>query len=126
MSMSVSGLGLIVGFQRQAVTANNVANAQTPGYQAQRAELAATAGGGVRVAAVSRDTRPGPLVFDAILVGMTEAAAGRGLRGYLELSNVDLSREMVDQVLTKTQVTANARALRSQSDTFRTTLDLLG
>ena len=122
MSLSISASGMIAGFQRQAITANNVANAFTPGYQAQRVDLSPTAGGGVRVGAISRDSGPGPLMFDAILASLGEDA---GFRGYIEQSNVDLSREFVDQILTKAMVTANARAFSAQSATTRTVLDLL-
>lgn len=126
MSLSVSASGLIAGFQRQAVTANNVANSRTPNYQAQRVELTPSTGGGVRVSGVFRDTRPGPLVFDAILVSQAFENGDPRLRGYLEQSNVDLSREFVDQILTKAMITANARAFTAQSESYRTVLDLLG
>jgi len=126
LNLSISASGMIAGFQRQAATANNVANMRTPDYQAQRVDLTASAGGGVRVAGVTRDTRPGPLVFDEILASMADGAAGNGLRGYIQQSNVDLSKEFVDQILTKAMVTANARAFGAQSASYRTVLDLLG
>lgn len=126
MSLSVSASGLIAGFQRQAATANNVANSRTPGYQAQRVELSPSAGGGVRASSVTRDTRPGPPVFDEVLAAAALENGGNGPKGYTQQSNVDLSKEFVDQILTKAMVTANARALTAQSDSIRTVLNLLG
>jgi flagellar basal body rod protein FlgG len=126
LNLSISASGMIAGFQRQAASANNVANMRTPNYQSQRVELSAGPGGGVRVSGVTRDTRPGPLVFDDILASLPDPGGNARLRGYIEQSNVDLSREFVDQILTKAMVTANARAFSAQSDSYRTVLNLLG
>ncbi|MBI1774882.1 MAG: hypothetical protein HYR63_05995 [Proteobacteria bacterium] len=79
--MTVNGLfgalqnavsGLNAAGTRTAVTANNVANAQTPGYSREIANLASQAGGGVQVASVTRAGDPFqlPLVLTA-----TSAAA---------------------------------------------------
>jgi flagellar basal body rod protein FlgG len=125
VNLNTTASALIVGFQRQAVTASNVANSRTPGYQARRVDLVATPGGGVGVGGIARDTRPGPVAFDAILASLELEEGAPGYRGYLEQSNVDLTREFVDQIVTKGMVTANARVLRAQSASYRIALDLL-
>ena len=81
------------------VTANNIANVSTEGFDARRAELRA------------QEPRAGVAV-DAITTG----PAGSG---------VDLATEMVGVITAKHTYDANARALRSQADTERTLLDVL-
>lgn len=59
--LNTSVSGILAATRRNEVTANNVANLRTPGFQSQRAELNADANGGVRVASTSRDTASGSL-----------------------------------------------------------------
>jgi len=57
----ISASGIAAAQQRQAITANNVANLRTPGYRSVRAELLSQANGGVTVGATSRLDARGPL-----------------------------------------------------------------
>jgi flagellar basal-body rod protein FlgG len=57
----ISASGIAAAQQRQAITANNVANLRTPGYRSVRAELLSQAGGGVSLGAASRLEARGPL-----------------------------------------------------------------
>ncbi|HET6248272.1 MAG TPA: flagellar basal body protein [Tepidisphaeraceae bacterium] len=77
------------------VTANNVANLDTPGYQAQRADLVDLSPAGVAVSGISRDQTPGPVQSD-------------GTQG----SNVDLATEMVNLTRGQLLYSANAAVLR--------------
>jgi len=49
--------------RRLDISANNVANALTPGFKARRADQVDMRTGGTRVAATSRDNSPGPLIL---------------------------------------------------------------
>jgi flagellar hook protein FlgE len=73
------------------VAANNIANADTPGYKASRADLVELSTDGVGVAGISKDPAPGPLQPD-------------GKEG----SNVDLAGESIN--LTRAQILYSANA----------------
>ena len=96
--MNVFGIALS-GMQAAAAqlnaTADNVANLETPGYQAQRVDLVDLSTGGVAVSGISRDTNPGPAEPD-------------GQEG----SNVDLATEMMNLTRSKLLYSANAAVLR--------------
>ena len=90
------------------VAANNIANADTPGYKAQRADLVDLSSGGVAVAGISQDATPGPIQPD-------------GKEG----SNVDLARESIN--LTRSQIlySANAALLKVGDRMTGTLLDMM-
>jgi flagellar basal-body rod protein FlgG len=71
-SSAVSGIEAAV--LRQDVTANNVANINTPGFMRSRVNQVERAGGGTAVASITRDTRPGPSI-------VTERPTDIGVRG---------------------------------------------
>ena len=77
------------------VTAQNIANSDTPGYQAERVDLVDLSTGGVATAGISKDPRPGPISPD-------------GTRG----SNVDLGSEMLSLTRAKLLYSANAAVLK--------------
>ncbi|MBZ4648785.1 MAG: protein of unknown function domain protein [Desulfomicrobiaceae bacterium] len=105
---AISALGI-----SQAVTANDVANMNTPGYRAKEARLESGPGDqGVRVAEIREDTSAGPLVpgpEDTLVEG----------------SNVDLATEMVQMVQDEAAYAANAAAIRTQADMNGALLDTL-
>ena len=73
------------------VTANNVANVSTPEFQASRARFEDGPGGqGVRISHLDVDHSPGPYQLETMPGGLE----------YVEGSNVDIGREMVDLILT--------------------------
>lgn len=109
--IAASVSGMLNALRRTAVTANNIANVQTPGYRAARAENIEQADGGVRIGAITRDESPGPLLLD-------ETA-----NGFREGSNVDLTTENVNLLLNRRQFEANAAALRAQDDALSDLLD---
>ncbi len=115
MPNSSASLSALRAFATQLqVTANNIANFRTPGYKAQRVTMTTSPSGGVS-ATVSTDLTPG------ITMPQVEGSPD----GEQEMSNVDLAREMVNLILSKTSYQANARALRSVEDTTGKLLDII-
>lgn len=86
--------GMTTATSRLAVAANNVANAQTPDYQAKRVDLEERAEGGVRISQI-------------------RAEEGGAVPGQ---SNVDLATEMTGMVSTAAQMKANAQMLRTEEE----------
>ena len=76
VNFSVAVSALRAAFQRQANTANNIANVATPGFKSRRVHLQDTLGGGVEVAAVERNLTQGPLSPSGRPLDM--AVSGRG------------------------------------------------
>lgn len=95
MNIGASLSGLFAAQTRFDVAANDVANANTPGYRESRTELAET-GDGVQVSAI---TRPG----DA-----TGAPAAPDAP-----SDVSLAEEMTELIVARHTYGANAQMLRS-------------
>ncbi len=90
------------------VTANNVANVNTDGFQASRANLeSGPEGDGVRVSSITTDTTPGAM-FE-----------GR------ETSNVDTASEMVGMITTENAYAANAAVIHAGDQTTGYLLDML-
>jgi flagellar basal-body rod protein FlgC len=90
------------------VTANNIANVNTDGFQASRANLETGPGGeGVRVSSLTKDTSSGSIF------------QGR------ETSNVDTAREMVGLMTTENAYAANAAVIRADDQTTGYLLDML-
>jgi len=108
----------------QAVTADNVANVNTDGYQSARVTLETGQGGyGVAVQEITRDQTPGPLHFEDIPV---ETADGRteGEWTAVEGSNVDLSTQMVNMIIDKNAYAANLASIRTQDELIGSILNM--
>ena len=100
--MAVSGLR--AASAGLALQADNVANQQTAGFKAKRAELVAEASGGVRVSGVSTDpTSAGP-----------------------DASNVDPTAEAVAGLGYDFMYRANLKVLQTQDELAKATLELKG
>ncbi|NTW86657.1 MAG: hypothetical protein HGB30_10895 [Holophagaceae bacterium] len=105
--MDVVGIalsGLRAASAGLTVQASNVANQQSDGFKAKRADLVAEASGGVRVSGIIEDPTP----------------AGPGA------SNVDLATEAVQGMSLEVMYKANLAVLRTQSELDKVTLDLRG
>jgi flagellar basal-body rod protein FlgC len=85
-----------------AVTANNVANANTAGYKAKRLDQETTPDGGVRPSVVQESQEP--------------ASAGT--------SNVDLAAEAVNLKVDKTTYDANLQFMQIQSSMLGLAMDM--
>ena len=88
-ALSASASGLQAQAQRLRHVAENVANADTPGYHRKIAVFSTTPEGGVRVPAVQLDPTPVTRLHDP---GHPLADAD----GYRDGSNVDLTMETAD------------------------------
>ncbi|MBI5518768.1 MAG: hypothetical protein HY916_01765 [Desulfovibrio sp.] len=111
------------------VTAHNVANMTTEGYQPLRAELADGPGGqGVHVAAVSR---AGGGLENAGTSATAPAGGdpGEGLRGVSSLlgmnNGVDVTREMVGLMQIERAYSANATMISAVEQTTGRVMDLI-
>ena len=123
MAISGAGMGaaasaLRANAFRVAVSANNVANINTDGFQASGVSTvdAGYVGGigrGTRVEATFRDTRPGAPV-PAPVPGLPPAAS----------SNTELAPEMTGQMAASLAYRANLAAFRAGDEMLRTLLDM--
>jgi flagellar basal-body rod protein FlgC len=117
MDLSIAASGMQNAAARQRITANNLANVNTPGFQAARGVNKPAQNGGVRLAGVVRDPSPGPAV---------PSSGPDAVDGFTEGSNVDITREQADNIVNPRQMEANASVLKTQDDMIGTALDLLG
>ncbi|MDL2210030.1 flagellar basal body protein [Desulfovibrio sp. OttesenSCG-928-O18] len=105
------------------VRANNIANMNTPEFEAQRVTL--TSGPqnqGVLVGSIYHDTTPGALVPGMV---MTNEGGREVLRpGYVEGSNTDIAREFVHMISTQRAYEANAAVVRTYDDVSGVLLDM--
>jgi flagellar basal body rod protein FlgG len=89
--------------QRHDLTAHDVANSTTPGFEQRRPHQTDMRPAGVRIAHVSRTPNPDP-----------------------RLSNTDLATEAAEQIQNKHTLAANARAARVQDRMVGEIIDLVG
>jgi flagellar basal-body rod protein FlgC len=104
--MSIAYSGMRAAQTRLGVTANNIANADTPGFKASRVDTVELSGGGVRTR-VTVDNSAG-------------AANPDGSEG----SNVDIAAEQVAMVRNETYYTANATVVKVANRMLGTLLDI--
>jgi flagellar basal-body rod protein FlgC len=101
MSMDISASALNAFQTRQNVTANNIANMNTPGFSPDRVDMQEDANGGVR-ASVRQTSQPEP-------------DAGSNPAMEAQTSGTDLTQEMVDMIATENAYDANAVTLAGQA-----------
>jgi flagellar hook protein FlgE len=111
-SINISLSGLRAAQDVLGVTAHNVANVQTPGFRALRADLAEVSTGGVRVSGIRETTAPGMPLPDGL--------SGAPLVG----SNVNLASEIAVQLVSLRAFQANAALVRSQDGLLAELLDI--
>ena len=110
-----------------AVSAGNIANLDTDGYQAQRVNLStAEDNQGVQVASVTRDTSPGSLRPEPLRMTSTGDSVdiSDAARNMVETSNVDLVRESVSMVEASRGFEANVAVIRTQDQMAGALLDM--
>ena len=113
LNSTVSALKAFV--TKLGVTADNIANVNTDGFKKNRAILHEGHNGAVRVE-ISRDNRPG-LRYDAV---------ENGEKVEKEMSNVDLTEEIPDLMMTKRAYQANLKTLKTQDEVLGSLLDTIG
>jgi flagellar basal body rod protein FlgG len=111
--ISASLSGMANALRRLGLTANNIANQQTPGYQALRAENVEVAEGGVAIGAIARNPTAGPPSLDSS--GAPDTGG----------SNVDPAVEQVNLLLSRRQFEANLTALKAQDEIIRSLLNVV-
>ena len=105
-TMSISLSGMQAASAMLNVTANNIANLNTPGFNPSRADLVELSGGGVGVTGTSFENNP-------------QTASST------QTSNVDLPTEMVNLKLSQTLYDANAMVLKTADQMTGTLLNVL-
>jgi flagellar hook protein FlgE len=108
-TMSVSISGMRAAANQMALSAHNVANAQTPGFRADRMTIQELPSGGVTTSAE-------PVAVGAPVISPSQT---------LPLSNVDLSLEVINQMLANQAFKANSTVLRSVNEETRDILRLV-
>ena len=116
LSMSLSTLnnalsGLQAAAAKMQVTANNVANARTDGYQTQRVDIVERPGG-VEARTPADSARPPPVTVPTEAAPVSRAP-----------SDVDLAQEMVKMTANESFYLANVRALEAAHGMLGTLLD---
>ena len=97
------------------VTADNIANVNTDGFKRNRAVLHEDDNGGVRVE-IRKDDSPG-LRYDVI---------ENGKKVEKETSNVDLTEEIPNLMVTKRAYQANLKSIETQDEMLGSLLDTVG
>lgn len=109
-AVHVAASGLALQSRRMAVTANNVANADTEGFQSSRVVAREVAGGGV-TSTVARNEGPGPLIYED---------------GELHVgSDTNLISEMATLVRARAAYGANLAALEASAEAEEALLDIV-
>ena len=113
LNSTVSALRAFV--TKLGVTADNIANVHTDGFKKNRATLCEDQNGSVRVE-ISRDENPG-FRYDVVQNGEVLEK---------ETSNVDLTEEIPDLMITKRAYQANLKTLETQDEMLGSLLDTIG
>lgn len=107
----------------QQVTANNVANMNTEGFNASRVTMEDVANqGGVAVQEVRETSDASPLVPSQRLLEVQGQVVQE--QAYVEGSNTDVAREMVNLMVNQRAYEANAAVVRTQDELIGTVLDI--
>ena len=105
----------------QQVSADNVANVNTEGFDSSRAVLETGPGGeGVRVADVQEISAPGPM-----MPAPAPSPSSAEIPPLVEGSNTDIPREMTNMIMNENAYDANAVAIRTQDDMQGTVIDMI-
>ena len=107
----------------QQVTANNVANMNTEGFNASRVTMEDVANqGGVAVQEIRETSAAPPMVPSQQLLEVQGQVVQE--QAYVEGSNTDVGREMVNLMVNQRAYEANAAVVRTQEEMVGTVLDI--
>lgn len=123
-ALGVSGSALATERLRMDVTAENLANAQTPNYRRKEvvvqeafdAQLGKAMG--VQATGIVNDPAPNKLVYDP---GNPDANA----QGYVSMPDITSVTEMVDLISSSRAYEANVTAMQTTKQMFSKTLEIL-
>ena len=113
LNSTVSALRAFV--TKLGITANNIANVNTDGFKKNRATFQSDPSGGVRVE-IRKDESPG-FRYDVFENGETHEK---------ESSNVDLTEEIPNLMVTKRAYQANLKTIETQDEMLGSLLDTIG
>ncbi len=114
MTTALSGLN--AAETRLGVSANNIANATTPGYQAQTVRQTPVEGGGVRADVVNLSPTARALQNpDPVDAAAEEPVAA---------SNVSVENELIETQLASYNFQANLKVLKTQNEMDKSLLDI--
>jgi flagellar hook protein FlgE len=102
IALNTATQGMQVPLVRQDVTANNIANVNTPGFEQATPRQTDVAPAGVRISNIVRTPNPNPTV-----------------------SGTDLAEQMTNMMVDKTTFTANAKVLKIQDKMIGEVIDLI-
>ncbi len=128
--MNIAASAMNVHSRGMAVTAHNLANVNTAGFEPQRAAYATgPQGRGVQLDAVFQGSGLAGAVEGQDARGPTDSASLRGaalglLPEAVQPSGTDLAREMTQMIATQRTYEANARVMRSGDAMLGTLLDM--
>ncbi|MES2308956.1 MAG: flagellar basal body rod C-terminal domain-containing protein [Verrucomicrobiota bacterium] len=104
-SLTAAASALQVNSTRLDVHANNIANLNTPGFQAQIADQETAPGGGVQISKISSSTAPG---------SPTDS------ENPSETNNVDLVTETIGSMIALRAFEANAKSIQTTDEMLKT------
>jgi flagellar hook protein FlgE len=107
--------------QRLQNSANNVANVNTNGFKKSDVNSVGNKSGGTRVNDISRSHTQGSLIPTG-----NSGAVGLGTvrSGFLEGSNVDITEEIADQIVSKVAFKANINVIKANNEMLGSILDI--
>lgn len=130
--MAIDGLGapmsaIQANQLRMDVSANNVANANTDGFQASTVQTSDAAyindiGQGTRVTGTYAPARPGPVAQAA---GGEGGEGGSAISGMTEMSNVDLATEATSQMGAQNAYGVNIAMMQTANEMSKSVLDIM-
>lgn len=110
----------------QDVTAHNVANISTPGFKQVRTSYVSQKPAGVRLVGRGKDLSPGSLMHTGYSSDLYTSPSGQALKGYLELSNVDLAEQTTRSITDTAAFRSVGAYLGVQQDMDSSLLDIVG
>ena len=120
--MGISGSGMTAERLRMDTTAQNLANAETPGYRRREVAFQAVLDGaqakGVRATGIVEDATPNRRTYDP---GNPAADA----QGYVSMPNVTPVTEMVDLISASRGYEANVNAMQAAKQMLQRTFEVL-
>ncbi len=125
MSIDVSIQAMQAIDVSQRVAANNIANMNTDGFRASSVRLEdGPEGVGVRVSSIGENSDHGPMIPSTRLE-MNDSGQVEALSQFVEGSNTDVGREMVNMLVNQNAYAANAAVVRAWDQTTGVLLDAI-
>lgn len=115
MPFKIAQSGLNAALVGLRVTANNIANAGTPGFRGSRTEFSDITSGGVRTAVLPRETSADHI-----------EPADDGLEDATQPSDIDLTEQLLNMLKYAQQLEAQVDTIRTTHEAEQSVIDMLG